>query len=202
MFFKGLSAAQDSGMDGSVASALLWISRIQEEWLMVFDNADDPLPETVAKFIPPGNSGNIIITSRNRSMGSIAFENIIEINEMEEPDAVALLLKASCLDASPEHLQAARRIVSELGRIPLAVDHAGAYIQAGKCGIDEYLRQFSFPSAAPKPPPLVPRDSTDPLVRSAFERKVNEQDSIKVKADTTERLEDMRRLMIKDKLDY
>ena len=112
---------------------------------MVFDNADDLSSDAVAKFIPPGNSGNILITSRNRSMGRlIAFENVIEITEMEEIDAIALLLKASCLDASAEHLQAAKNIVASLGCMPLAVDQAGAYIEAGNCDINEYLRQFSL----------------------------------------------------------
>ena len=145
---KGISnlpAAQAFGMDGSVESVLQWISSIQEEWLIVYDNADDPPPEVVAKFFPPGNRGNILITSRNRSMGRIvSFENSIEINEMEESDAVILLLKASCLDPVAEHLQAAKRIVMELGCIPLAVDHAGAYIEAGRCDINKYLRQFSL----------------------------------------------------------
>ncbi|KAF8805858.1 hypothetical protein BYT27DRAFT_7028123, partial [Phlegmacium glaucopus] len=113
-------------------------------WLIVFDNADDPPPEVVAEFIPPGNRGNILITSRNQSMGRIvSSENKIEIKEMEESDAITLLLRASCLDALPEHLQAAKNIVAELGCIPLAIDHAGAYIEAGKCDIDKYLRQFS-----------------------------------------------------------
>jgi len=147
MSLKGISntsAAQDFGVDGSVGSVLQWIS-FQEEWLIVFDNADNPSPEVVAKFIPPGNRGNILITSRNRFMGRVvSFENGIEINEMEEPDATVLLLKASCLDPLPEHLQAAKKIVNELGCIPLAVDHAGAYIEAGKCDINEYLRQFSL----------------------------------------------------------
>ncbi|KAF8813197.1 hypothetical protein BYT27DRAFT_7085050, partial [Phlegmacium glaucopus] len=53
----------------------------------------------VAKFIPPGNRGNILITSRNQFVGRIVlFENKIEIHEMEVPDAITLLLKASCLD--------------------------------------------------------------------------------------------------------
>ena len=76
-------------------------------------------------------------------------------------------------------------------------------------GSKNTYRSNSSRSTAPKPrPPLInghalyPQDSTDTLVGSAFERKVNEQDSIRVKPDTTERLEDMRRLMIKDKLDY
>jgi tetratricopeptide (TPR) repeat protein len=131
---------------GSVQSVLRWISSIQEEWLIVFDNADDLSPEAVAKFFPPGNRGNILITSRNQSMGRIVtwLENSIEINEMEELDAITLLLKASCLNSFNEHIEAARKIVIELGCIPLAVDHAGAYIAAGKCNINTYLRQFSL----------------------------------------------------------
>ena len=76
-------------------------------------------------------------------------------------------------------------------------------------GSKHTYRSGTSHSTAPKPrPPLInghalyPQDSTDTLVGSAFERKINEQDSIRIKPDTTERLEDMRRLMIKDKLDY
>ena len=90
-------AAQASCVDDSVESVLQWMSGIQEEWLIVFDNADEPPVHVVNRFIPTGNRGNILITSRNRSMGRvISFENIIEINEMEEADAITLLLKASC----------------------------------------------------------------------------------------------------------
>ena len=144
---KGISnfpAAQYSGVDGSVESVLQWISFLQEEWLIVFDNADAPPPEVVEKFIPPGNGGNILITSRNRSMGRIvSFENRIEIKEMIEEDAISLFLKASCLERLPNHLEVSKKIVTELYCIPLAIDHARAYIEAGKCDIDQYSRQFS-----------------------------------------------------------
>ena len=141
---SSLPAAQDSGVDGSVESVLQWISFLQGEWLIVFDNADAPPPEVVERFVPPGKRGNILITSRNRSMGRIvSFENRIEIKEMEEEDAITLLLKASCLDPLPELLKVAGEIVTELGCIPLAIDHAGAYIEAGKCDIDQYLSFFS-----------------------------------------------------------
>jgi hypothetical protein len=143
MCFRGISSTS-AGLDGSVESALQWMSYLPGEWLVVFDNADNPPPEVIAKFIPPGNRGNILITSRNQSMGLriVPFENRIEINEMAEPDAIALLLKASFLDPSALHLEAGKRIVRELGYIPLAVDHAGAYIQAGRCDINEYLTQL------------------------------------------------------------
>ena len=144
MSLKG-AFAQALGVNGSVESVLQWIAHIQKEWLIVFDNANDHPVYVVDRFIPPGNWGNILITSRNRSMGRvISFENLIEINEMEEADAIALLLKASCLDASTKHMEAAKNVVTELGCMPLAVDQAGAYIEARRCDINDYLRQFSL----------------------------------------------------------
>ena len=137
-----IPAAQASGVDGSVESALQWISCIQGNWLIVFDNAS---AELVAKCIPSGGRGNILITSRNESIGRvIGFKNLIEITEMEESDAITLLLRVSNLSLSSEHIQAAKGIVAELRYIPLAIDQAGAYIQAGKCGINKYLKRFSI----------------------------------------------------------
>ena len=87
MSLRGISslpAAQNYGVGDSVDSVYQWMSLLQEEWLIVFDNADVPPPEVVEKFIPSGNRGNILITSRNRSMGRIvSSENQIEIKEME-----------------------------------------------------------------------------------------------------------------------
>jgi tetratricopeptide (TPR) repeat protein len=136
--------ASSLGAQGSDKSVLHWLSGIQEEWLIVFDNADNVPPDAMAEFFPPGKRGNILITSRNRSMRKLVpSENVIEVNEMEEADAITLLLKASCLDASAEHQQAAKNIVTLLGCMPLAVDQAGAYIEAGKCDIDKYPILFS-----------------------------------------------------------
>ena len=146
MSFRGISsllAAQHSGLDGSVDSVLQRISYLQEDWLIVFDDADAHTSEVVEKFIPPGNRGNILITRRDRMKKIVSFENQIEIKEMEEADAITLLLKASCLDPLHEHLELSKKIVTELCCIPLAIDHAGAYIKAGKCDIGQYLRQFS-----------------------------------------------------------
>ena len=139
---SSISAIQASCLDGSIESVLQWMSSIQEEWLIVFDNADISPVHMVEKFIPPGNGGNILITSQNQSMGRVVpFENIIEINEMEEADAITLLLKAGHLDASAGHIEVAKNIVTELGCMPVAVDQADAYIKAGGCSIDKYVQQ-------------------------------------------------------------
>ena len=110
---SSISTAQASCVADSVGSVLQWMSGIQEEWLIVFENADEPPVHVVEKFIPPGKRGNILIITRNQSMGSlISFENLIEINEMEEADAITLLLKASYLDASAKHMEVAKNIVT------------------------------------------------------------------------------------------
>ena len=96
---------------------------------MVFDNADVLSPAELEAYLPPGRGGNILITSRNFSMRNLTSpENCFEVTEMEENDAIELLLKASCLDQSSIEFQAdASKIVKELFCLPLAIDQAGQY---------------------------------------------------------------------------
>jgi tetratricopeptide (TPR) repeat protein len=112
---------------------------------MVFDNADTLSPSELEAFFPPGQWGNILITSRNSNMRCLTLpENSLEVTEMEENDAVALLLKACCLDPSGVGLQTeALKIVKELFCLPLAIDQAGAYIASGATNIGGYLVQYS-----------------------------------------------------------
>ena len=53
-----------------------------------------------------------------------------------------------------------------------------------------------------RPPIASHNESTSTLVGSAYERKITDCDSIHSGVDTTKRLEEMRRLMVKDGLDY
>ena len=100
---------------------------------MVFDNADVLSPAELEAYLPPGRGGNILITSRNSTMRNLTSpENFLEVTEMEENDAIELLLKASCLYPSSMEFQAeASKIVKELSYLPLAIDQAGAYIASG-----------------------------------------------------------------------
>ena len=135
----------NSGLNEFSQSALQWMASLQEEWILVFDNADSA-PEVVENFIPPGHRGNVLITSRNRSLGRLTqFENSLEIENMEKEDAISLLLKASghTGQAEPNLWKMAEKIVTELCCLPLAIAQAGASIEAGLCDIHDYLFQFS-----------------------------------------------------------
>lgn len=57
-------------------------------------------------------------------------------------------------------------------------------------------------SSGSKRPGIFSNDSSSTLVGSALERKMGDVESIKERVDTTDRLEQIRRLMMKDGLDY
>ncbi|KAF8989127.1 hypothetical protein BDQ17DRAFT_1478987 [Cyathus striatus] len=53
-----------SGVSYSASMVLQWMTSLKNEWLLIFDNADSS-PELIEKFLPSGDNGNILITSRN-----------------------------------------------------------------------------------------------------------------------------------------
>ena len=125
----------------SIESVLRWLSRIKGEWLIVFDDAN----ADIAKYIPSGDRGNILFTSRDVDLGRhVPNEALAEVEDMDEEDAISLLLVSAFPHRSRTELQeAARPIVKELLFLPLAVDQAGASIANGLCYIDDYLRMYS-----------------------------------------------------------
>src|ERR1700721_1069418 len=108
-----------------MASVIHWLSEMDSDWLLIFDNADGK-PNMISKSLPPGNRGNVLITSRNPEMKrNVSSGAWIEVEDMEEQDAILLLLKAAFLDNTSEALrQASKLIVKELCFLPLAVDPA------------------------------------------------------------------------------
>jgi hypothetical protein len=131
-------------LDGSPESALHWVGSLKENFVMVFDNADVLSPPELEAYFPPGQRGNILITSRNSTMQCLVSpENSLEVTEMEESEAVLLLLRASCLNSSSMDLKAeASKIVKELFCLPLAIDQAGAFIASGATNIGDYLDKY------------------------------------------------------------
>ncbi|KAF8630020.1 hypothetical protein AX15_003152, partial [Amanita polypyramis BW_CC] len=127
----------------SAHSALEWIAT-RKNWLIVYDNADGGY-EVVEKFLPPGNGGNVLVTSRNKALRRITLDkNSIEVDRMDEEEAVSLFLQSAMHSSPSEETRAlARSIVLAMGHIPLAIDQAGAYIQATGCDLDYYLNLYN-----------------------------------------------------------
>ncbi|KAF9559704.1 hypothetical protein CPC08DRAFT_505193 [Agrocybe pediades] len=144
--FHNMSVLQSSGLSESPDSVLAWISRLEEDWLIVYDNAED----SVANYLPRGRRGNILMTSRNPGLARETGGAHIALDEMSEEDAFALFKASGCHEfLSPEDEQLSREIVSSLSFIPLAVDLAGAYTasSSGFCDLHEYLELLSIKRA-------------------------------------------------------
>ena len=134
--------AEASGVGRSAEAAIRWLSTVEHTWLLVFDNADCA-PDMIAKFIPPGDRGNMLFTSRNPDMRRHAPEASAAVDRLEQVDAISLLLKAAFLGGSSEELGHAKLIVEELCCLALAIDQAGASIASGICTVDAYLHMYA-----------------------------------------------------------
>ncbi|KAJ6459228.1 hypothetical protein C8R45DRAFT_942253 [Mycena sanguinolenta] len=118
--------------------ALTWLAGKHENWLLFFDNADDP-NINLNQFFPRCNHGNIIVTSRNPNLRMYGGNS--QVSDMEESDAVELLLKSSQQEVSTSNQVLAQDIVKALWYFPLAVVQAGALIlEAGT--LETYLNLF------------------------------------------------------------
>ena len=112
---QGNNASQ--GTKPSATSALQWISK-RTNWLIVYDSADGHY-SVVEKFLPPGNGGNVLITSRNPALKRITLDqNSLEVLDMINEEGILLLLRSAMLDGTSDHIMSmARKLVSELGGI-------------------------------------------------------------------------------------
>ena len=107
MGLKNIALLKNVG--SSAQDALHWISKKPDEWLLFFDNADDP-KINLHNYFPQCKNGNILITSRNSALAVHAGVHT-EVSDMEEVDAIELLLRSSAQDSTPQNREVASEIV-------------------------------------------------------------------------------------------
>ena len=123
-------------------------------WLLVFDNVEDPaLPRA---WLPGTGGGHALITSRRTDWRGIAKALSLEL--MPEDEALQLLTGRPDPQAlPPAELAAAKELAAELGRLPLALAQARAYMAETGRSLAGYLRLFrssrpaDFAADAPSP---------------------------------------------------
>lgn len=125
-----------------VQEVLIWLQKSEEQWLLVFDNAP---PSSLAQYLPDGDHGNILYTSRQHNLQPrLRPECVATIDTMDAPEGILLLLRSAQKDTdATENRELARSIVNALGLLPLAIDQAGAYIHMAPCPLDNYLAVFN-----------------------------------------------------------
>lgn len=105
-----------------------------EDWLLVFDNAEDP--KTVRKYFPSDGPGSIVVTSRN-SQWSTDFSSL-EVDVFTREESVALLRRRS--QSLPD--DAVDHLASALGDLPLAVEQAAVWLAETGMPVQQYLEVY------------------------------------------------------------
>lgn len=102
-------------------------------WLLIFDNVEDPA--AVRKFLPPAGPGRVLVTSRNPLWSP---GQAVDVPVLSTDVAADFLISRT---GDPDK-QAAAGLAGELGGLPLALEQAGAYMQATRVTLAEYLELF------------------------------------------------------------
>ncbi|VUC30705.1 unnamed protein product [Clonostachys rosea] len=126
------------------------LGSIDVPWLLIFDNADtDDNVQLLEEFWPCKSQGSILITSRDHTL--VRRFTGMELVEMSEPNAVDLLLRLVQFDRSllddadaVEEEIAAKKIVKQLGFLPLGIGQAATLIINDSCSLAAFLEDYTL----------------------------------------------------------
>ncbi len=140
-----LPEKNEQDQNGVVNAVKQWLQS-NNDWLLVFDNADDLA--MVKDFMPPAGTGHTLLTTRAQAMSRLARR--IELDKMETEEGALFLLRRATIiapavsldDAAEADRVRAREISGIMDGHPLALDQAGAYIEEAKCSLSDYLKLY------------------------------------------------------------
>ena len=131
-------------MEATQSAGKHWLSNLEEPWLLIINNADEPSLDLPSLF-PQGERGYILVTTRNPNFRVHGTVGSIEFKGLKQRDALLLLLRAADTprpwDSSVEDMGI--RITDALGCLALALIQAGALILQRMCVMGDYLDFYS-----------------------------------------------------------
>ncbi|WP_327713731.1 tetratricopeptide repeat protein (plasmid) [Streptomyces sp. NBC_00464] len=140
---------QASGADGQDAEAdargfLEWLATTTRTWLVILDNIIDP--DEISPWWPPvRGSGRVLATTRLREAALSGGGRAVVPVDTYTPAEAHNYLATRLTDEGMAHLldHHTERLVETLGRLPLALSYAGAYIINEAVSCTEYLQDFT-----------------------------------------------------------
>ena len=148
-------ASVDGNRDRTITAVLEELqSDARPSWLLVYDNAVNPLD--LQRYLPTSKpGGHIIVTSRQLNWPSYIVAEGIELSPFTVDEAISFLrrrVRSLAFNSArqpltgeedAQRIDEARRLAEELGRLPIALDHAAAYLAETEQGVDEYITRFT-----------------------------------------------------------
>lgn len=115
-----------------------WLNK-ETDWLLVFDNADTP--SILSPFLPLQSRGHIIITSRASVVQCLGIVRPLELEELSLQEACEFLYRRTGREPGTDG-EAVDTLAEELGRLPLALEQAAAYVVEKQAPFASYLASF------------------------------------------------------------
>lgn len=147
-------ASRDSSRDRTIAAVLEKLQVESQSWLLVYDNVANPFD--TEKYLPASRrNGHVILTLRQRNWPSTRETDHVEVSPFTEAEAISFLcaqvpsLRAndgsgrSLCEDEQRRAGEAGRLAAELGYLPIAIDHAAAYLRETDSSVVEYLALFT-----------------------------------------------------------
>jgi tetratricopeptide repeat protein/NB-ARC domain-containing protein len=143
--------SQEGGRDRTIAAVLdTLVNKIKANWLLIYDNAAQPLElQPYLPACPP--NGHIIITSRLQNWPGYIEKDNVGVSPFTEEEAVSFLRRRVAIlgadpgldaDESQRRIDDAARLAETLGYLPIAIEHAAAYLTETDRSVDRYLSLF------------------------------------------------------------
>ncbi|KZT37775.1 hypothetical protein SISSUDRAFT_987166 [Sistotremastrum suecicum HHB10207 ss-3] len=151
------SIALSANVDASAEDAVKWLSEQKNDWIVIFNNADDPALD-LYPYIPKCHHGNLIFTTRNPSLNvhASSTNGCLHLPMLLPEDALSLFWKASgnfdldkeaavqLLKVNLLNFVYVLQLIStkELGHHALAIGQAGTFIRQQHLEVKTYLALY------------------------------------------------------------
>jgi len=114
-----------------------------DHWLLIMDNLDEV--SLLKDFLPERrDTRHVLITTRHRTISSALKAGHLDLDPMAEDEAISLFMKIS--NQSPSLCQQSERqlaqLVNVLGRLPLALVQAAAYLSETQDDVSHYFQFY------------------------------------------------------------
>jgi Flp pilus assembly protein TadD len=123
-----------------------WLEK-NSDWLLIFDSADNMAEMTHDVFqalLPASPLGKILFTTQITTKNFTV--NCLPITCLDKQAGARFLWQCIAMDKqpTPEEINDAEAINSQLAGLPLALKQAAAYIETSQCTLPEYLQFYQY----------------------------------------------------------
>lgn len=150
-----VTGVEDPDPNEGAERLLAWLASSGRRWLLVLDDLTEPA-DLQGLWPPITATGRTVVTTRRRDNALLDGRTLIDVGLFSPAEAVAYL--RGKLGDRPERLDEAAALADDLGRLPLALAQAAAYIVDQDLTCADYRRRLARRRLHTLRPSMLPDD--------------------------------------------